>query len=156
MAKALTFHLKTGHFAVEARWSTYNSGDLEPLTDRIWKKSVFLQKLLSPWGQGGWKFVISPKPLLILGILQDQRKLEFIILPSGSKGKGNNTPKLDLKVVLQSFYNTPENFCFSQAGIQDSPQVYFLHVAFHERKQNLDRKKVFLTFFCSHLYFFWL
>lgn len=45
------------------------------------------------------------KSLLMLGILQDRRKLELIILQSGSTGKGNNTPKLDLKVVLQSFCN---------------------------------------------------
>lgn len=82
------------------------------------------------------------KPLLMLGILQDQRKFEFIILQSGSTGKGNNTPKLDLKVVLQSFCDPLENFCFSQAGIQDSPQDYSLHVAFRERELNLDRKNL--------------
>lgn len=81
------------------------------------------------------------KPLLMLGISQDQRKLEFIRLQSGSTGKGNNTPKLDLKVV-QSFCNILENFCFSQAGIQDSPQDYSLYVAFYERELNLDSKNL--------------
>lgn len=103
------------------------------------KKSVFLQKFLNSWGQGCWKFVINLKLLLMLDILRHQRKLEFIILQSGSAG---NTPELDLKMVLRSFCNPLESFCFSQAGIQDSPQDYSLHVAFHEREMNLHRKSL--------------
>lgn len=100
-----------------------------------------LKNICLPGVRDAGNLLSTLKPLLMLGISQDQRKLEFIRLQSGSTGKGNNTPKLDLKVV-QSFCNPLQNFCFSQAGIQDSPQDSSLIAIFHKTELNLDRKKL--------------
>lgn len=135
------------------QWSnsnnTLDSGDLWQLNNRTWKKkSVFLQKFLNSWGLGCQKFVIYLKLLLMLDILRDQRKLEFIILQSGSTGKGNNTPKLDLNMVLWSFCNSRKVSASPKLGSRIHLKTIPYVLLFMKGKW-ICIEKAFLTFLFS-------